>query len=58
MTEYGNESAQMNAELRLRLSKQAEKEKTGKSSIIRKAVDEYCGSKEELKDVDVDEGDF
>lgn len=57
MSEYGNESAQMNADLRLRLTKQAKKENTGKSTILRKAVDEYCDSKEDLKDIDI-EGDF
>lgn len=40
--EYASVSFQANNALRTRLENQAEKEHTDKSTICRKAIDEYC----------------
>lgn len=44
--EYGTVSFQANQDLRTRLDKQAEKEHADRSTICRKAIDEYCEDSE------------
>lgn len=47
--EYDQVNFQARKRLIRRADKQAEKDRTNRSAIIRKALDEYCGSMEEFK---------